>query len=424
MSEYNSSYNCKNDNSSINAAVVYLTNEAIRRGRTPEQNKTSVISKMLNAMIKTISYPMVQSASYLLGYKDWHFPCLTSFHEFRAFQRDALNATPAYDKPSDTFRFFSPNDEDVDPFDAVDEVDVLPPIVLDEDDAMDVFPSPPITNIHRQTMRAVSAVQMYKYRHICLRFWSPFEMTMGFECEKSTSLEYRLQDTKDGEKFSHLRHKPMQRRDPKSSELHPTYACPQPVGQQLLRRPADDAPIEVRNEYGAWALGNFFPCSYYDYCQDEIVDLVKVLLYDAFNDTSFVEGAWWSHLTHWEFLVASDYLGFEMPGILMDLSPNQADVNKEAPAVNDPLPHSPVTDPSSPTPPPQPSPNVYPRIEQDKFARRCLDNIEDQFLARSLMSSDTKKNKILERRVLEAHGQVPNKDNVHSDREEDVSAFT
>jgi hypothetical protein len=60
---------------------------------------------------------------------------------------------------------------------------------------------------------------------------------------------------------------------------------------------------------------------------------------------------------------------------------------------------------------------------QDKFAIRCLQNIQDQFVARSLMSSDVRKNKILERRILDAHGQTQNKANADDfdDREDEVS---
>ena len=70
QSEYNTSYNTKSENTTLNHAVVHLAADMEARTKTAAQTKTSVLSKMMHAITKTVPYPLVMSATYLLGYDD------------------------------------------------------------------------------------------------------------------------------------------------------------------------------------------------------------------------------------------------------------------------------------------------------------------------------------------------------------------
>ncbi len=70
QSEYNTGYNTKADNTSLNQAVVQLAAGIAGEHKPVARAKTSVLSKMVNAITKTIPYPLVMSAAYLLGHGD------------------------------------------------------------------------------------------------------------------------------------------------------------------------------------------------------------------------------------------------------------------------------------------------------------------------------------------------------------------
>lgn len=103
-SEYNTKYNTKADQTKINAEVIGVAAMLTDNTRTTESKKTSVLAKCLNAMNKTIAYPLVMSAFYLLGYGDAWFPMRTARFDFRAFQRAIFDAPVAYDEPSQDFQ--------------------------------------------------------------------------------------------------------------------------------------------------------------------------------------------------------------------------------------------------------------------------------------------------------------------------------
>jgi len=169
------------------------------------------------------------SATYLLGYKDYWFPCRTAFHEFPIYQRDAMKYIPNYEQPNETYRFFQPDDDDdvagtciyllykyinVLTFVIVD-ANVDDDMVIDDDIETKSPSSPSPFGNTKQTMRAVSSIQMYKFRSPVLRLWSAFELTMGFICEKSTCLDaYALQNDKHNEEhLEHIRHSPRRTRN-------------------------------------------------------------------------------------------------------------------------------------------------------------------------------------------------------------------
>jgi len=215
------------------------------------------------------------------------------------------------------------------------------------------------------------------------------------------------------------------------------YAVPQPIGNQLVRRPNETAPLDVRNEYAAWVLGNFFPYTCYDHAHyradnNGFVDLIRELLYscyprsyDAYNYNnmdSYDKTAWWQHLKRWEYINSINYEGFIIPNWLKrEVTINENDEPNGKSHLE--LQHHYIIlfkllffrieadcVPSTP---------IYPRFQQDKFALRCVGNIELQLAARSLMSSESKKAKILERRILETTGHRTTKGNtVYSDCDE------
>jgi hypothetical protein len=97
QSEYNTGYNTKADNTSLNQAVVQLAAGIAGEHKPVARAKTSVLSKMVNAITKTIPYPLVMSAAYLLGHGDSWCPMRCAKHDFALFQRPLLHQRSVYD---------------------------------------------------------------------------------------------------------------------------------------------------------------------------------------------------------------------------------------------------------------------------------------------------------------------------------------
>lgn len=97
QSEYNTSYNTKADNTSLNQAVVQLAASIDGEQKNVARAKTSVLSKMMNAMNKTIPYPLVMCSAYLLGHGDSWCPMRCAKHDFALFQRPLLQHRSIYD---------------------------------------------------------------------------------------------------------------------------------------------------------------------------------------------------------------------------------------------------------------------------------------------------------------------------------------
>lgn len=97
QSEYNTSYNTKADNTTLNQAVVQLAASIGGEHKTTARAKTSVLSKMMNAITKTIPYPLVMSAAYILGHGDSWCPMRCAKHDFSLFQRPMLQHRSMYD---------------------------------------------------------------------------------------------------------------------------------------------------------------------------------------------------------------------------------------------------------------------------------------------------------------------------------------
>lgn len=95
QSEYNTSYNTKADTSSLNEAVIEIA--ASMSTKTASRAKTSVLSKMVNSINKTIPYPLVMSAAYLLGHGDSWCPMKTAKHDFGLFERGLRKQLSPYE---------------------------------------------------------------------------------------------------------------------------------------------------------------------------------------------------------------------------------------------------------------------------------------------------------------------------------------
>ena len=116
QSEYNTSYNTKADTTSLNQAVIQIASSISTEKKTQAQAKTSVLSKMVNSMNKTIPYPLVMSAAYLLGHGDSWCPMKTAKHDFGLFQRPLRHGVTAYEDQAADHTFIgepNPDDNDV-----------------------------------------------------------------------------------------------------------------------------------------------------------------------------------------------------------------------------------------------------------------------------------------------------------------------
>lgn len=272
QSEYNTAYNTKNETTGINQTVVNVAAGMEKRGRSLGRNKTTVLSKMLNAINKTIAYPLVMSSAYLLGYGDSWCPTRYARHDFSLFQRELMgqDAEPYGDGNVDHVLAADSDGDSTTTERDGDESDYT------ECNAETVA-SPP------QRVAAVDGAMMYHRRNEALSEWSPFEMTMGFTCEKPTTSDAKLfplkRDAGRG-RGVWLAHKPRMDRSKR-----PAIAIPQPT-REHPRRPADDAAEEVKKQYAAWALGNFFSDRLMELLQpgddDDASTLDKVDLWSMF----------------------------------------------------------------------------------------------------------------------------------------------
>jgi hypothetical protein len=218
-SEYNTSYNTKAENTTLNHAVVHVAAALANRTKTPDQIKTTVLTKMSNSINKTIPYPLVMCASYIAGNNDSWCPMKFEKHDFRQFQRGVLNQPSTYDDATEAHTFT-----------ANDEQDDTAPL---------------------GTIRAMDAVAWYTHRNAALYNWSPVEVTMGFKCDvwdaTEASKEFKLTSP-----FMNKSHKPRFNR-----AKEPVPVIPQGFAEHPIK-PASDASSELKESFAAWALGNFY----------------------------------------------------------------------------------------------------------------------------------------------------------------------
>jgi len=251
QSEYNTAYNTKNETTGINQTVVNVAAGMEHRGRSLARNKTTVLSKMLNAINKTIAYPLVMSSAYLLGYGDAWCPTRFARHDFALFQRECLGLADPYADGTVDHVLVADSDGDgqLSASEAEDSASVD-----SGDDGDSNYGDAQFAAAPPQRIAAIDAGMMYHHRSDALSDWSPFEVTMAFTCDKPSTADAKLFPLKRniGRGGVLLAHKP---RVDKSKR--PAVAIPQPT-REHPRRPADDASSDVKQQYAAWALGNFF----------------------------------------------------------------------------------------------------------------------------------------------------------------------
>ena len=88
QSEYATKYATKSDHVDINQTLVRVAAVLEDGRRTNDRKKTSILSKCLNTLNKSLAFPLVMSAFYVRGYGDSWFTLRTKRLDARAFQRD------------------------------------------------------------------------------------------------------------------------------------------------------------------------------------------------------------------------------------------------------------------------------------------------------------------------------------------------
>lgn len=257
QSEYATKYNTKSDAINLNGPLLQVANLLADKTLPVERKSKVVLSKMQNLVNKAIVYPLTILASYLSGHGDYWFPLKTQKHDGKLFQRALRSASTAYDNddvnctiapgrpriPGDVDQADSTpdqSDEEMDRPDPMDHMDV------DEDGTHD--------RVNTSALHAWDAVTMYESRASALRSWSPFEMTMAFECVQAKTLDAQLFKLDHAHlPVSNYGHKPFRNKSGKPSIRVPQLYSDPPI------RPDDSAPSSEREDYAAFVLGNFTP---------------------------------------------------------------------------------------------------------------------------------------------------------------------
>lgn len=234
QSEYSTKYNTKSDAINLNGAMLQCASVLADKTLPIDRRSKLVLSKVQNFINKAIVYPLTMSASYVLGHGDSWCPFRTRSHDSRLFQRAVRPQPSAYDidhanctiAPGNTNT--SPNMED-----------------NNHDDADDGRP---------RGVQGINAAVMYGCRNAALRKWSPYEMCMAFECGPANTSDALLLLVNNEFPASRLYgHKPYYDRCGKPALRIPQlYRDPPPY-------PDASASQDVKDDYAAWALGNFFP---------------------------------------------------------------------------------------------------------------------------------------------------------------------
>ena len=224
-SEYNTGYVTKSEERYLNQAIIKCAGGLEIGTKSIDQQRRSIIAKSLNALGKTMQFASVITSTYLLGYGDSWYPLRDEMHDFAAFTR-MLQQTPSqYDDERVGHSFTMDSD-------------------LLEKDADDSTPD----RNYAFTTQPFSNVKKYQNRSPALDDWSPYELSMCFTCVSTTTksrAEYPVAE-------STLCHKPRQDRQGKH--------CIAVLRQfkEHPRQPAPSSDVASKENYAAWALGNFY----------------------------------------------------------------------------------------------------------------------------------------------------------------------
>ena len=256
QSEYSTKYNTKSDAINLNGPLLQCANVLADKTMSQERKSKVVLSKIQNHINKAIVYPLTMLSSYLLGHGDFWWPMKTRKHDAGLFQRALKPRQSAYEDDG-TACTIAPNGFATAPRDTHN------PTTPEEGEEVQT----------PQRVQAINAEIMYTCRHEALKNWSPFEMTMAFECCPATTTAAQTLRVNSLFPFAKLYgHKPLVNREGK-----PVIHIPQLYRDPPLR-PDANASHDEKEDYAAFALGNFYP---YDHL---LGDLTGDHLWDKFLD--------------------------------------------------------------------------------------------------------------------------------------------
>lgn len=241
QSEYSTKYNTKSDAINLNGAMLQCASVLADKTLPVERRSKLILSKVQNFINKAIVYPLTMSASYVLGHGDSWCPFRTRGHDSLLFQRAVKPHASPYDI-DDAGCTIAPGNNN-----APQDVDANSDSTNDDhNDGAD--------NRRTTRVQGINALVMYSCRNEALSDWSPYEVCMAFDCGPANTSDSRLLQVND--QFPASRdygHKPFFDRSGK-----PAVRIP-----QLFRDPPPypdmEATHDVKDDYAAWALGNFFP---------------------------------------------------------------------------------------------------------------------------------------------------------------------
>lgn len=189
--------------------------------RSNEQKAKTMISKFLNAINGSFSIPLIMTASHLLGHGDSWFPLDTVTYDIRNHWSLLANKYSV----STSMHFNSSENHEVQV-----EVDADDQVSLDS------------------AVHIVASKAAYLSRCHALDDWSPFEVAMAFNITKvrsKTVAALKLLSDYPGRKDTG--------HQPRDSIAIPQFYSEPPM------LPVDSATDDEKNNYAAFALGNFFP---------------------------------------------------------------------------------------------------------------------------------------------------------------------
>jgi hypothetical protein len=227
ISEYSTGYVTKSEERFLNQAIIRTAADIETSDKPADRKKSSVIARCLNALGKTMQFGSVITSTYLLGYSDCWFPSREETHDFSAYTRTLLTGTTRLGEDDrELYNFLS----------SVTEAELG-----DDEDMMDGG------MLNAGKLRPMSEVQKYKQRSPLLSNWSAFELKMCFtQGDKTKDSLFPITGTS-------LCHRPRKDRQNRMCFVIPRQLKEHP------RLPAGEAPSELREEYAAWAMANFFP---------------------------------------------------------------------------------------------------------------------------------------------------------------------
>ena len=214
QSEYTTKYTTKPELSKINTATIMSAYLISRATKTAQQVATSIISKCLNTINGTITYPLVLLSTYLLGHGDHFMSHVTAVHSPYAFTVTLLPLSSARDLDGTT---------------------------------CEVVHQDPVSNDSGSVIHTLPPLDYYRARHQALSAWSPVEMVMAFKAGKAQTLPAKqllLLDTHP----LHLTHG----HTPLAIECLPQLVSEPPS------RPSSTAIPSECEAYAAFAISNFF----------------------------------------------------------------------------------------------------------------------------------------------------------------------